>query len=42
MIFMTEDGLPGAGWAELDRLRLPILERPFPRQLLRPRVANHI
>jgi CheY-like chemotaxis protein len=42
MIFMTGDGLPGASWAALDRLRLPILEKPFPLQLLRLLVAKHV
>lgn len=42
MIFMTGDGLPGAGWALLDRLRLPILEKPFPLQLLRLLVGKQI
>lgn len=42
MIFMTGGGLPGEGWAALDGLRLPILEKPFPLQILRLLVSEHV
>ena len=42
IIFMTGDGLPGAAWAALDRLGRPILEKPFPVQLLRLLMTKQI
>ena len=42
MIFMTGDGLRGEAWEMLDRLQRPILEKPFPLQLVRTLVGKQI